>query len=222
MRIVVTRAAGGADRVTSALRAAGFEVAVCPLVRVEAVPGPPIRVDDYDWVVLTSPRGVPLLLERAEGALPRVAVVGPGTAATLRAAGIEPALVATRSTQEGLVAALRERLEPAGRVLFAGAADARDVLVRELSADVAVLYRTEEVRPSSFPEGDLVALASASAARSFAALGLAVPCVSIGPVTSAEARKAGLTVLAEAETYDAEGLVAAARLAASRLASSRS
>ena len=66
-----------------------------------------------------------------------------------------------------------------------------------------------------FPDADLVILASASASRSFAALGLDLPCVSIGPVTSAEARALGLRVVAEAETHDREGLVEAVKLAAS-------
>lgn len=222
MRVVVTRALEGARRLAAALEAAGFDAVVCPLVRTVPVDGPPVRAGAYDWVVLTSPRAVGLLLERLEGPLPQVAVVGPGTAEALRAAGTEPSLVAALSTQEGLVAELRPLLVPSARVLFAGAEDARGVIADELGADVLVLYRTEAVRPVSFPEGELVTLASASAARAFAALGIARPCVSIGPVTSAEARRHGLDVVAEAETHDLEGLVRAARLAGSRLERSRS
>ena len=67
-----------------------------------------------------------------------------GTAEALREHGVEPDLVAAVSTQEGLAAELPR---PAGRVLFAGAEDARDVLVRELGADFVALYRTVELRP---------------------------------------------------------------------------
>ena len=188
--------------------------AVTNVVRraVEGLDGPRIRAGEFDWLLLTSRNAVEALLARLEGALPRVAVVGRGTAEALRARGIEPDLVAVRSTQEGLAAALPR---PAGRVLFAGAEDSRDVLARELGADFVALYRTVELRPESFPEADLVVLASASAARSFAALGLDLPCVSIGPVTSAEARRHGLRVVAEAGTHDREGLVSAVKLAAS-------
>jgi len=150
---------------------------------------------------------------RLDGALPKVAVVGPGTAETLRAYGVEPELVAEVSTQEGLVADFPP--EP-GRVVFAGAEDARDVIVRELGADFVPLYRTLALRPDGFPDADLVVLASASAARAFAALGLDTPVVSIGPVTSAAACEAGLDVVAEAETHDVDGLAQAVRLAASR------
>jgi uroporphyrinogen III methyltransferase / synthase len=207
------------EALADALNAEGFDVERCPLVRVEPLDGPPLRADGYDWLVLTSRNGVEALFRRLVGPLPRVAVVGPGTAEALRAHGVEPALVARTSTQEGLAAEL-----PAapGRVLFAGAEGARDVLARELEADVVVLYRTIELRPEAFPEAELVVLASASAARSFAALGRDLPCVSIGPVTSAAARRNGLRVVAEAEAQDRGGLVQAVKLAASQPGSSPS
>jgi len=93
--------------------------------------------------------------------------------------------------------------------LFAGAEDARPVLARALAADVVPLYRTVVLRPPEPPAGDLVVLASASAARAFAALGLRMPAVSIGPQTTAAARAAGVDVVAEARSHDLDGLVAA-------------
>ena len=56
-------------------------------------------------------------------------------------------------------------------------------------------------------------LASGSAARAFAALGVAIPAVSIGPQTTVAAEAAGLEVVAEAATHDLDGLVAAVRSA---------
>ena len=217
VRVVVTGSRPG--RLLQRLRAEGLEAVACPLVRVEAIGGDPIRADAYDWVVLTSANAVAEFFDRLQGSLPRVAVVGPGTAAALRERGAEPALVARRSTQEGLVAELPR---PPGRVLFAGAEGARDVIVRELGADFLPLYRTVELRPTRFPDADVVVLASASAARSFAALALDLPCVSIGPSTSAEARRRGISVAAEADAHDLDGLVAAVKLAASGIGSSPS
>lgn len=221
MRVVVTRTAEGADRLSARLRAAGLDVAECPLVRIEALPVERRSLDHYDWIVLTSPRAVLLLLEVADGPLPAVAVIGPGTAEAARQGGIEPALVAEGSTQEGLVAALRPRLQPGSRVLFAGAEGARDVISRELGAEMLPLYRTVEERPASFPDCDLVVLASPSAARAFAALGIGRRCVSIGPVTSAEARRLGLRVVREAASHDLDGLSEAVRAAAADLAARR-
>jgi uroporphyrinogen-III synthase len=188
------------------LESLGFDVVRCPLIELEPVGPAEIDVTGYDWVVVTSPRGAHELARRIRGTPPNVAVIGPGTAATLRERGIEPALVAKISTQEGLVAELPR---PAGRVLFAGAEDARPYLAETLEADSVVLYRTRELRPTVPPEGDLAVLASPSAARAFAELGLAVPAVSIGPETTGEARSRGIEVIAEAETHDLDGLVTA-------------
>jgi uroporphyrinogen-III synthase len=222
VRVVVTRAEGGSSPLAARLEVAGFDVAECPLIRIEPIDGPPVKADAYDWLVVTSGRAVPLLLDRLEGAVPRVAAVGAGTAAALRARGVEPELVPAASHQEGLAAELAPRLRDSDRVLFAGAADARDLLARELDAEVVPLYRTVPVTPERFPEGDLVVLASASAARSFARLGVDVPCVSIGPVTSAAARGEGLAVVAEAKSPDLEGLTEAVMVAASQVRSSPS
>jgi uroporphyrinogen III methyltransferase/synthase len=206
MKVVVTRARESVGALAKRLRAEGLDVDECPLVRIEPIEGEPVRAGEYDWLVLTSARAVEQLFRRLDGELPKVAVVGPGTAAALRAHGVEPAVVASESTQEGLLRALPPR---PGRVLFAGAEGARDLLPHHVGADVVALYRTLEEIPVTFPEADLVVLASASAARAFAAIGRDLPCVSIGPVTSAEARRLGLRVVAEAATHDLDGLVAA-------------
>jgi uroporphyrinogen-III synthase len=213
MKVVLTGTESLLAPLAHALAEAGFGVETCPLVAVEPLAGPPVRPAGYDWLLLTSRNGVEALFARLEGTLPRVAVVGRGTAAALRERGVEPDLVARTSTQEGLAAELPR---PVGRALFAGAEDARDVLVRELGAEFVPLYRTRPLRPERFPDGDLVVLASASAARGYAALGVEHPVVSIGPVTSAESVALGLTVVAEASTHDRDGLVEAVKLAASR------
>jgi uroporphyrinogen III methyltransferase/synthase len=215
----VTRARGRNEPLAAELRAAGLEVIECPLVRTEPIPGPRIRADRYDWIVLTSREGADAFFRRVDGATPPVAVVGPGTAETVRAHGVEPALVASVSTQDGLVAELPR---PAGRVLFAGAEGARDVLVRELGAEFVPLYRTVPEPRGDFPDVDLVVLASGSAARALGDLRRDLPCVSIGPATTEEARAAGLIVVGEASAHDLDGLVGAVKLAASAIESSRS
>ena len=206
MKIAVTRPRSEAGALVERLERLGHEVLVCPLIEIAPVGPEEIEVAGYDWVVVTSRVGARELARRYEGALPRVAAIGPGTAETLREHGIEPALVASVSTQEGLVAAFPR---PSGRVLFAGAEDARRFLIDELHADFVPLYRTRILRPPAFPEADVVVLASASAARAFGALGLDIPAISIGPQTTRVALAAGVRVLAEARRHDADGLAAA-------------
>ena len=206
LRVIVTRPREQAGALAERLAALGFEVVLCPLLELESTGPAEVDVAGYDWVVVTSPRGAHELVVRARGVLSRVAAIGPGTAAALREHGVEPALVPRVSTQEGLVAELPQ---PPGRVLFAGAADARAHLAEALGADTVVLYRTRELRPEMAPEGDLVVLASASAARAFARLGLDLPAVSIGPETTREARAHAIDVVAEADHHDLDGLVEA-------------
>jgi uroporphyrinogen-III synthase len=202
----VTRAEHQAGPLVSRLEALGCEVVACPLVRVEPGGDAPVDAAPYDWVVVTSPNGAAELARRLRSRPVRLAAIGPGTAAELRAHGFEPDLVPAVSTQEGLLAELPR---PAGRVLVAAAEGARRLLADELGADFLPLYRTVELAPEAFPAGDLVLLASASAARALAATGARIPVVAIGPQTAAAAREHGLEVVAEAETHDLDGLVAA-------------
>lgn len=205
MRVVVTRPRDQAGPLVKRLEELGHEVVECPLIEIEPLPGP-IDVNGYDWVIVTSPNGARELVSRASGDLPQVAAVGPGTAETLKELGVEPAFVPRVSSQDGLLA---EFPRPAGRVLFAAAEGARRKPIEELGADFVALYTTRLVTPTARPEGDLVVLASGSAARSFAQLGVEIPAVTIGPQTSEAARAAGLRVLAEAETHDLDGLISA-------------
>jgi uroporphyrinogen III methyltransferase / synthase len=211
LKVIVTRAREQIEPLATRLEALGHEVVRCPLIELEPVGPPEVDVSGYDWVVVTSPFGAGQLLRRVRGELPSVAAIGPGTAAALRERGVEPAYVPRVSTQEGLAAELPG---PARRVLFAGAEGARRHLVEALGAEFVPLYRTHGLRPEPPPEGDLVVLASSSAADAFAALGRDVPAVSIGPETTRTARAAGVRVVEEAQTHDLDGLVAAVSRAA--------
>jgi uroporphyrinogen III methyltransferase/synthase len=213
LRVIVTRARWQIEPLARRIEQLGLDVVRCPLIELEPIGPERLEVEGYEWVVVTSPFGARELLRRSKGALPRVAAIGPGTAAVLTEGGVAPALVPEISTQEGLLAVLPR---PAGRVLFAGAERARPLLADELGADVVSLYRTTALRPDPPPEGDLVVLASASAAEAFAALGLDLPVVSIGPETTRAAENAGLRVVAEATQHDLDGLVEAVAAAARR------
>lgn len=204
MKVIVTRPRAQARRLVDALAALGADVVECPLIEIEPVSDDPVDAAGYDWVIVTSPNGADELARRGRN-LPRLAAVGPGTAEALRAHGLEPVFVARESTQDGL---LRELPRPAGRVLFAAADGARRGPVDELGADFVALYRTRELKPE-LPAGDVVVLASGSAARAYASAGGSARVVSIGPETSKAARAAGLAVVAEAVTHDLDGLVAA-------------
>jgi uroporphyrinogen III methyltransferase/synthase len=204
--VIVTRPQDQAGPLVERLEALGHQVVSCPLIEIVPLDERPVETDAYDWVIVTSPNGAEHFARRRRGRLPRVAAVGPGTAEALAAYGIRPDLVPRVATQEGLLA---EFPRVPARVLFVGARGSRRLLIDELGADFVPLYETALVRPQRPPEGDLVVLASGSAARSFAELGVTVPAVSIGPETTRAAERAGIRVVAEARTHDLDGLVAA-------------
>jgi uroporphyrinogen III methyltransferase / synthase len=237
-RVVVTRARAQASGLAASLRALGAEVVELPAIRIEPrVESDDVRaavaaIHTYALICLTSPNGVRLLCEamveqgRDARALANatIAAIGPGTAAALGELGVIPDVVPERFVAEALVEAL-EQVEVKGRpVLVARAAEARDVLpdaLRERGAEVDVVALYETVRDEPDPEAleaaqgaDYVTFTSSSTVRNLSeALGERMPAgarvVSIGPVTSAAAREAGLEVHAEAERHDIEGLVAA-------------
>ena len=212
MKVIVTRPRDQAGPLVARLEELGLEVVECPLIEIEPFDDA-VDVEGYEWVIVTSPNGARELARRANGSLPKVAAVGPGTAETLRELGIEPAFVPRVSSQDGL---LEEFPRPEGRILFAAAEGSRKRAIETLQADFVPLYRTRLVTPEQPPEGDVVVLASGSAARSFAALNADVPAVTIGPQTTKVAQGLGLRVAAEAETHDLDGLVGAVRRLASR------
>jgi uroporphyrinogen-III synthase len=226
--VVVTRAAEQASTLVGRLRERGATVVEVPTIAIAepadagaALAAAISRLDDVDWVVLTSTNGADRFLAALGGRTsPPIAVVGPGTAAAVRAAGIEPALVPERFVAEGLLAAFPSG---PGRVLLPQAEGARPVLAGGLRAagwevEAVVAYRTltADPPPATIERArgaDAITFTSGSTVTGYlAAAGAgAVPpvVVCIGPVTADAAEAAGLAVAAVATEHTIEGLVAA-------------
>lgn len=204
MKVIVTRPRAQAQPLVESIERLGLEVVECPLITIVRTSDAEIDCSGYEWAVVTSTNGADEVARRARN-LPKVAAVGPGTAERLRAHGIEPAFVARVSSAEGLVA---EFAKPAGRVIYLAAEHSRRAPIDALGADFVPLYATVLLHPEP-PEGDVVVLASGSAARAYAGVGGGAPAITIGPETSNVARAVGLTVVREAARHDLDGLVEA-------------
>ena len=230
--IAVTRARAQASGLARRLGELGARVVQAPVIRIEALPGPPLDPAPYDLVCVTSPQGVSGLFERLaaggrdarslEGA--RVAAIGPGTAAALAEHGIVADIAPQRSVAGSLVEALAA--VPVTRALIARAQDARDVLPDALSArgaEVHVLALYETVpEPLPLPTlqqaraADYITFTSSSTVRFFlraaggeAGLSERTRIVSIGPVTSDTLREHGLQPHVEAARHDVDGVLEA-------------
>ncbi len=230
--VAVTRARAQASTLAGGLRALGAHVLQAPVIRVQALPGPPLDPAPYDLICLTSANGVAGLFERLAAAGrdarslagARIAAIGPDTARALREHGITPDVLPERSVAESLVEALAE--EPVTRVLLARASRARDVIPDALRArgaevDVLALYDTvAEPLSATVLAGaraaDYITFTSSSTVEFFleaaggaAGLSPAMRIVSIGPVTSEALRRHGLEPSVEAERHDVEGVIEA-------------
>lgn len=201
VRIVLSRPddGSGGDPLAQRLQAVGAVPLHLPLIRILPPDDlAPLReavreIRGYDWVVLTSPRALPPLLDALQlagidGATlgeagVRFCAVGPATAQALRETGISVDLVPPHFHAEGVVEAiLAENRSGSGvKVLFPRAEGGREVIPRELAAAGLDVVTVSAYRTLSLPEMaarlvaevrggtvDAITFSSGSAARTFA------------------------------------------------------
>ena len=206
MRVVVTRAEAQADPLAERLAALGHEVVGCPLIGIEPLGDDPVDPAPYDWVVVTSPNGAAELARRLAAPPRRLAAIGPGHGGRAAGARLGPTRYPRSRPRRGCAASCPGRpaacCSPRPKV--------RDGCswtswMRTSCRSIAL----SSLVPAAPPGGDVVVLASGSAARALARTGARLPVVAIGPQTAEAAREAGLDVVAEAQTHDLDGLLAA-------------
>jgi len=223
-RILITRPRAQAADLCARLAALGAEPIVFPTIEITPLEDTALldraidQLSTYHWIIFTSRSGVEAVFRRTRSiAGPKVAAIGPATATTLRARGVEPDLVPAEYLAEAILEALGE--VRGLRFLLPRADIAREALVDGLEHRGAVVheiaaYRTTElsVRRADLGPVDAVTFTSSSTVRGFLAGG-PVPdgakVVCIGPITAQTAREHGLDVAAVAEHYTEDGLIAA-------------
>ena len=240
-RVLVTRAAHQAGKLSDRLRELGAEPVEVPVLEIR----PPAsfepldealrKLDQYDWLILTSANTVRALVERAAelglalaAAAPKqVAAVGEATAEAARKGGLAVAFVPESYVAESLVDGL-QRQATGQKILLAKAEIARDVIpdaLREAGATVDVVDAYRNVMPEAAPDLLRQALEQGIDAATFTssssvthlcdaarAAGISFPfagvrAVSIGPITSETLRELGWEPAIEANPSDISGLV---------------
>jgi uroporphyrinogen-III synthase/uroporphyrinogen III methyltransferase/synthase len=182
-RVLVTRAAHQAGKLSEGLRDLGAEPVEVPVIEIR--PPEDLRpldralrtLDSYDWLILTSANTVHALVERAAvleinlaaASQLKVAAVGEATAAAARQEGFTVAFVPESYVAESLTKSLSEQSR-GKKVLLARAAVARDVIphaLRAAGATVDVVDAYRNVMPESAPALLREALQKGIAAAAF-------------------------------------------------------
>lgn len=175
-RILVTRAAHQAGKLSGALRALGAEpvevpvLEICPPASFDPLDRALRQLDTYNWLIFTSANSVRALVERCAalgiGVVPprslKVAAVGAATAAAAVDAGFQITIVPESYAAESLIERLAVEIR-GQRILIARASVARDVIpdaLRAAGAEVNVVDAYRNVMPESAP--DLLRLAVAA------------------------------------------------------------
>lgn len=235
---VITRESAAAAPYAAALSPLGLEVVAMPVTRTAPArdPGELVRAVErggYAAIVIASVNAAAALaVARGHAALPEVWAVGQASARALAAAGI-PALVPSVARDGTTLAAalVADRALAGHRVLVPRAEDGRDEAIEILRAagaevDAIAAYRTvaaDASDPGLAAGLDLlrraeVAVCAVFAPSQVAALdalvgipGIAARFAAIGETTAAALRRAGVAVVAVAESPTPEGLANAVR-----------
>ncbi len=182
-RVLVTRAAHQAGKLSDGLRALGVEPVEVPILEIR----PPAnfrqldaalrQLDLYNWLILTSANTVKALAERSaclglQLTLPasvKVTAIGEATAASARKAGLSVMLIPESYVAESLLESLTGQVS-GQRILLARAEVARDVIpdaLRKAGATVDVVDAYRNVMPEPAPEQLRRALAEGIDAATF-------------------------------------------------------
>jgi len=243
-RVVVTRTRKQASELSKQLSELGADVLEMPTIRIERSDGEDIRAfaqmvteaHTYDWIIFTSPNAVEYFFEAfykiredaRELGGPRIAAIGPGTAAKLKEYRVGTDLIPKKHVAESLADALEKQVGSIENttMLWVRAKEARDILSTRLNKagvilDEAIAYQT--VPETDDPTGavkrykeegaDIITFTSSSTVENFFDLGLEIPdetsIASIGPVTSATLEENSYDPDIEAKKHDIPGLVKA-------------
>lgn len=180
--ILVTRPQAQAEGLLRQVAEQGWRPLAFPLLSIEPLSGAALDVVGYDWLIFVSRNAVLHGLPRLRGQLPRLAVVGKGTAAELARAGLRVDLQPSSSADsEGLLACPELQRMQGQRVLILRGQGGRPLLADELrqrgaEVDYAEVYRRRppdqgrEALLALWPQIDLLLTSSTEALENLIAL----------------------------------------------------
>lgn len=182
-RILVTRAAHQAGKLSEHLRSAGFEPVEVPVLEIrpaanyDALDLAILRLNTYDWIIFTSANAIPFFQVRAtdlgvesSNVRARIAAVGKTTAQAVEGLlHCEVSVTPKEYVAESLLEAIASEVANK-RILLARAATARDIIpdsLRAAGAIVDVVDAYQNGIPAEAPQQLRAALAHGIEAATF-------------------------------------------------------
>ncbi|MGB9616521.1 MAG: uroporphyrinogen-III C-methyltransferase [Desulfomonilaceae bacterium] len=242
--ILVTRTREQSGKLAGKIRELGGQPILFPTIAIRdpddfsALDDSIRNIQTYDWVVFTSVNGVQRFMTRflhltqdiRELKGPRIAAIGPVTAAAVTERGVKVDLTAETFVAEGLIEVFRGLPLQGQKILIPRAEKARDALPLALTtagAQVTTVgvYRTckpddvdvapvldmlekKAIHAVTFTSSSTVShFVDIVGSQRLGELMVDVTAASIGPVTTETARRLGLRVAVEARQYTIDGLV---------------
>jgi len=241
--VLVTRPAHQSQSVAELLENLGAKIWLLPVVEIVPIESSEIKeqssnLADYDWIIFTSANGVAAFtgaLKGLERSLkPKIAAIGPATAASLEALDLTVSAVPSEYISDAIPAALGDLAGK--RILIPRAREARRDIIESLSSAGAEVTELPVyfARPNKDPEvlgflnkkieqkvvPDFITLTSSSSVRFLKEMlqgsggehWLKLSRLScIGPITAKTVSDLGFTPTVIAKEYTASGLVEAIR-----------
>ncbi len=227
-KVVVTRSRDQASELTHLLEEQGAVCIETPTIEL-MYPDDLAPLDQaiscleqYDWIIFSSPNAVQFFFKRLDETgndarrlgRTKIAVIGTGTAQSLKQHRLNPDLVPQTFQAEGLIEAFQQQEMKGKKVLVPRAVDAREVLRAGLEmlgaiVDVVFVYKNTPVQVDEYALEELkkgvdaLTFTSSSTVKNFMQ---AIPAdimkmalsdakiVCIGPITAQTASKHGLSV----------------------------
>ncbi|MCS3900976.1 uroporphyrinogen-III synthase [Methanococcus voltae] len=234
MKVLITRPKQKAKNFSDMLIENGFEPLILPTLEL-SFKKVDVSLDNYDWIVFTSPRGIEGLfknlteIQKSQIKDKKIGVIGIETAKEFKKIfNFDPDLVPNSYTAENLLEALKKVVKPGEKILIPTTPATRDVLVKNLNADLLFVYSSEEPKDISENLDNLKELlkntgsdnliltfTSGLTAKNFfkhvddELMNLFKKCkvVSIGPITKENVDKFGFDSLMPEKTYTIDGMM---------------
>lgn len=231
--VVLTRAKDQAASLSDFLRKEGADVIELPMVEIQepedsglALENAAREINNYEWVVVTSPNAANRLTDALEGIIPTTsfAAVGTQTANALTEAGCQVKHIPKKAVGESLLSEFVSPPKQESKILFIRAEKVRPLLanglrdlgwiVEEVTAYRNVQPPVDEEKFNQAKKADAIIFASTSAVDRYIDLAkgpIPETAICIGPITAKAARDRGYKYIYQADPYSVEGLILATR-----------